>query len=234
MKAPFIETVRGMECVSTMLLGSIFLSERHSLRCLFTLLPICGGVFLSCQQGSTFDLTGLILLAISNILFSTRSVVMRMLQNINPLQVDPYNFYADISYLGLVLLIPITMLVEGTELYDVAMVWLWGSSAYNMHSEELHITTYKQSMDTSYITICYFLFLVVASTISFAISNCTSLILLHKTDLLSHSVAVVFRRVFTIFVAAFFLGINLNSTNQAGVALSLSGIVLYSYFKFAE
>jgi solute carrier family 35 protein C2 len=222
--APFMETVRSIECITTMLMGAYYLRERPSLVSLLTLGPICGGVYICCRQTVSFSAVGFFWLMLCNVSFSGRSVSTRLLQHASPTALNPVKFFADMCAAALCLLVPITVFLEGTEIYQC---WL-GNACIELEQYGVFQLTDFGASEMSFVTT------VVWNGVSFAANNALSVVILHRTDLLTHSVVNVFRRVVTIFITSVYLGIELNAANITGVLVSLGGVAAYSYLKFSE
>jgi hypothetical protein len=148
----------------------------------------------------------------------------RLLQQSAATAVDPVKFFADMCAVALCLLIPITAILEGREIYRC----VFGDACAGED-------TYASFQITDFsVPQLSFVMTVVWNGLTFAANNALSVVILHRTDLLTHSVVNVFRRVVTIFVTSAYLGIELNAANITGVLVSLGGVAAYSYLKFSE
>lgn len=78
------------------------------------------------------------------------------------------------------------------------------------------------------------LVLLICNGVAFTTYNLMSYIILKRTDLITHSVVNVFRRVFTIFFTAVYFQVELNGANVTGVAVAVIGVLLFAYFKSRE
>jgi solute carrier family 35 protein C2 len=219
-----METVRAIECITTMLMGAYYLMERPSLVSLLTLAPICGGVYICCRQTVSFSAVGFFWLMLCNIAFSGRSVGTRLLQQSAATAVNPVKFFADMCATALCLLIPITVILEGSDIYRCVLGDACAERGSYVSFQVTDFTVHRLS----------FAMTVVWNGLTFAANNALSVVILHRTDLLTHSVVNVFRRVVTIFVTSAYLGIELNAANITGVLVSLGGVAAYSYLKFSE
>jgi uncharacterized membrane protein len=74
-------------------------------------------------------------------------------------------------------------------------------------------------------------FWVLLNGVTFATYNLMSYFVLHRTDLITHSVLNVFRRVFTISLSAVFFNVALNMTNAVGISIAIVGVIGFAYFK---
>lgn len=127
------------------------------------------------------------------------------------------NFFADLSFYGFCILVPITIIIEGRDMYAF-----------------FQIIFSALSTETSAGGQASMLWLMLFNGISFTVYNLMSYILLKRTDLITHCVVNVFRRVFTIFFTAVYFQVELNSANIAGVVVAVFGVLLFAYFKSRE
>ena len=197
-----------------------------------TLLPICLGVSISCMDNITFNTYGFITAALSNICFSTRAVYSKQLfatttttkhttshtssniskhttvhtinsstnnkytthstpttNNNNNISInissnasnniDEILLFAYISQIGLCILIPITLFIEGFGIINL--------------------------LYTNNITyIFYFISIIIVNGIAYSTYNIVSFLVLSRTELVTHAVLNVFRRVFIIIMTSWF------------------------------
>ena len=213
--ASFVETLRAVEPLTTLILGGIFLQERSSTMTMSTLLPICGGVMLSCSNSADFSLTGCIAVLLSNLSFSGRAVFVRLIHQIDMHCMEPFNFFADLSMYGFLILLPITLVVEGRSAYTA------------------FVTPTTAMLDTTG-GILQLLPIVLLNIIMYTIYTVTSFSILQRTDLIIHAVVNGFRRVFSIILTALYFGVLLNTANLTGVLIAVVGVLLFAYFKAKE
>ena len=213
--ASFVETMRPLESFSTMILGRIFLQERSSTMTMFTLLPICGGVMLSCSNSVDFSMAGFIAMLLANVCFSGRSVLVRLIHQIDAQCMEPFNFYADLSMYGFIIMLPITAVMEGTS----------AASAFMSPSPAVLDATGG---------VLQLLPILLLNTLAYSAGAVASLLLLQRTDLIIHTVISGFRRVFSIILTALYFGVLLNAANLTGVLIAVTGVLLFAYFKAKE
>lgn len=217
--ASFTETVRAMESLTTTILGAIFLKERPSLLTILTLVPICGGVAMSCNNTTAFNILGFASIALSNVCFSGRSVATKLIQQNWPDSYETMNFFADLSFYGFCLLVPVMLITEGADIHAYFATSIKPESIVAMSAAADH---------TSMVV------LLLCNGIAFTTYNLMSYVILKRTDLITHSVVNVFRRVFTIFFTAVYFQVELNGANVTGVAVAVVGVLLFAYFKSSE
>lgn len=221
----FAETVKSSEPISTTLIGLIFFKERNSLSTYLTLVPICCGVGISCFHSDNFNLAGFLLAGASNICFSSRAVLAKKMSISFPDIIDEIEMFASISLKGLYFLIPLFIFWEGSGVELLKMLF---TRNYTMKSSFIvSTTTYNESPIILY-------GLVVLNGMMFACYNLVSYVVLRKTDLVTHAVLNVFRRVVIILFTAYFFGSELSLLNIFGVVVAVTGVLLFGYFRSME
>jgi uncharacterized membrane protein len=168
----------------------------------------------SCYHDNAFNLLGFALAALSNLGFSSRAVLTKRLNTAHPDAIDDINLFFKISLYGLVLLIPITLLFEGTAIAEI-----------------LKQSVYEKSASSTDFNLFLFLFLLLLNGCLFATYNLTSYVVLRKTDLITHSVLNAFRRVFIIIFTTIYFNSSLSIMNLFGIFLAITGVVLFGYFR---
>ena len=274
-----------MESLSTVIIGSLFLQERSSIWTYFTLFPICGGVALSCNNTTSFSMIGFLIVVLSNLSFSTRSVMTRLIQQNYPDSIEQINFFADISLYGFYVLVPLTFMLEGQDIFDafvVGGVAEYGATAVGVDAQmhttgsneilsaaqpavqrflrmvtESLVTTVSSSVTvndassaeaavegskvltdasalTAFSPLTAIVLMLLFNGIMFAAYNLMSYLLLQRTDLITHAVINVSRRVFTIFFTALYFKVEINAANVLGVTIAVCGVVAFGYCKSKE
>lgn len=214
--AGFAETIKSAEPLSTVMIGFLLLKEVNSAKTYSTLIPICLGVGLSCYHNEDFNVYGFLLAAASNFCFSGRAVLAKKLHVNYPDSLDEINLFAYISLIGLVFLVPITALYEGS-----ALVELYNNPG---DSFQLNNSIFAGS----------FLMLFLINGSMFAVYNLMSYVVLKHTDLVTHSVLNCFRRVFIIVFTSVYFGLHLSMFNMTGISIAVVGVMLFGYFRAAE
>jgi len=221
----FAETVKSSEPISTTLIGLLFFKERNSLLTYLTLLPICCGVGISCFHSDNFNLMGFLLAGASNICFSSRAVLAKKMSISFPDVIDEIEMFASISLKGLFFLVPLVIFWEGSGIEILKMMVFQN---YKFNTNIMSITTQP---DESSIVLYG---LVVLNGMMFACYNLVSYVVLRKTDLVTHAVLNVFRRVVIILFTAYFFGSELSLLNIFGVLIAVTGVLLFGYFRSLE
>ncbi len=221
--AGFAETIKSGEPISTILIGLFFFNEGTTVRTYLTLVPICLGVGLSCYHNEDFNVLGFVLAASSNVCFSSRAVLAKKLSIAHPDVTDEVNLFASISLYGLVALVPITAFMEGRQL---ASLWI----------AQVQPQGYMQSAQDaqSALDLVHVSTLLLLNGSMFAVYNLMSYVVLRHTDLVTHSVLNVFRRVFIILFTSYYFGIVLSTFNMGGIGIAVAGVILFGYFRSTD
>lgn len=192
-----------------------------------TLIPICCGVAISCYNNDSINMFGLLFAIGSNLCFSGRSVLTKVMiskaANTNPNysinSYDEINLFAAISIRGLLFLLPITVIIEGTALFSVVQ-----STIKSGNNGELIISNSETDSSTSLLTILVLLFM---NGVTFACYNLMSYLVLKRTELVTHSVLNVFRRVFIILFTTVYFHTILSPFAVGGVIIAIAGVLLF-------
>jgi solute carrier family 35 protein E1 len=199
--ASFVETIKASEPISTVIFGYIIIKERNSLTTYSTLIPICIGVGISCIGELYFSMYGFIFALLSNICFSTRAVYGRQLFIEYPSSIDEINLFYSISSIGLLILVPLVVVTEGSQIYHYFI---------NTSTEFIHLVQ-----------------LVVVNGVAYTIYNIASFIVLSKVLVVTHAVLNVFRRVAIISATSYYFSISLTMLNIYGVVLAIAGVISF-------
>lgn len=210
--ASFAETIKSAEPLSSVFLGYFYFNEGNTLSTYLTLLPICMGVSISCMHDGSFGLLGFLCAATSNLCFSSRAVLTKHLFRVQKesITMDEVCLFTHISQIGLVVLIPMTFIMEGKQIYQFV------------------------SNENAYSQIWELLLLLGVNGVFYSIYNLTSFLVLSRTDLISHAVLNVFRRVVIIVFTSYYFSIVLLPLNIMGIAIAVFGVLLFCYSRSRE
>lgn len=197
-----------------MLLGLIILRESYSKSTYLSLVPICGGVALACYSGDSLNWWSFALAMASNFCFSARSVYTKVLNASHSHAFDEINLFYAISWIGLVFLLPIMAVMEGGELLQIV-----SGAKSGLYSE---IDFYSVAV------------LLCMNGAMFAVYNLASYAVLRRTELVTHSVLNVFRRVFIIAFTCVYFHIQLSAVSIVGITIATIGVLLFSAFRKAD
>ena len=206
--ASFAETVKSAEPISSVIMGFFVLKEEATLATYLTLIPICAGVSISCFHDDSFALNGFLFAAASNICFSGRAVLAKKLLKQYPGSITELEMFRLISLMGLAVLVPLTLVTEGAEIY----AFLSGDA----------------TMTQTYWELLSLLFL---NGLAYSVYNLTSFLVLGRTNLVTHAVLNCFRRVFIIVFTAMYFNVEISRFNMLGVALAVIGVCLFAHYR---
>jgi len=210
--ASFAETVKSAEPISSVIMGFFVLSEVATLPTYLTLIPICAGVSISCFHDDGFALNGFLFAAASNLCFSARAVLAKKMLKQFPGAVSEVEMFRLISLMGLGVLVPLTLVSEGAEIY-----------AFFFSGDATMTQTYIELLSLLFLNGC-----------AYATYNLTSFLVLHRTSLVTHAVLNCFRRVFIIVFTSIYFNVEISTFNMLGVAMAVLGVLLFSYLRGRE
>ena len=208
--ASFAETVKASEPLSSVLLGYIFYSEFLSIKAYLTLIPICIGVAISCMSSDAFNLVGFLLAMGSNFFFSSRAVLSKVLMRSHPDAMNEISLFAHISLVGIIIVLPFVCFLDISQIVN-----------FNAENDQ-----YRSNV--SNIMLCA---LYICNGLAYSTYNLMSFMVLTRTNIATHAVLNVFRRVFIIVFTAFYFGNQLSKLNIIGVFLSVLGVLLFNKVK---
>eukprot|EP00746_Dinoflagellata_sp_MGD_P168074 gnl/MRDRNA2_/MRDRNA2_99222_c0_seq1.p1 gnl/MRDRNA2_/MRDRNA2_99222_c0~~gnl/MRDRNA2_/MRDRNA2_99222_c0_seq1.p1 ORF type:complete len:338 (+),score=41.52 gnl/MRDRNA2_/MRDRNA2_99222_c0_seq1:120-1133(+) len=205
--APFVETVKSSEPISTVLLAFFLLGEVDAVQTYACLIPIVVGVAMASLGDMTMTLAGFLIVQGSNLGFSARAVYAKQLKRTNPESGSAKNdveLFYNISRRGLFLLVPFALMDSNAV---IAYFALDSFDPLRLISTMLMNGIFY----TSY--------------------NLFSFMVLSEVSTSTHAVLNVFRRVVIISVTTMFFGIKTTAFNQCGVVLALLGVLCFTHSK---
>ena len=212
MSASFAETVKSAEPLSSVFLGYFYFNEGHTLSTYLTLLPICMGVGVSCMHDGSFGIIGFLCAAISNLCFSSRAVLTKHLFRTQKesIVLDEVCLFTHISQIGLMVLVPLTIMIEGKTILNSYI-----DNDINIDLNGL-------------------LLILLLNGVFYSVYNLMSFLVLSRTDLVTHAVFNVFRRVMIIICTSYYFSIILSLLNVIGIAIAVFGVLLFCYVRSKE
>jgi drug/metabolite transporter (DMT)-like permease len=210
--ASFAETVKSAEPVSSVALAYYYFNEGTTLPTYLTLIPICTGVAISCLHDDSFNLLGFTLAAASNICFSSRAVLAKKFFKQHVDGLDEINLFYHISTTGLMILIPLVIFFEGRSIHQLLA-----------NGTRDGMTSVPELFMLFFLNGC-----------AYTAYNLTSFIILGKTNVITHAVLNVFRRVFIILFTAYYFGVELSALNMVGVGLAVIGVLSFALARSRE
>lgn len=209
MNTSFVETIKSSEPVTSVLLGYLIVNEISSYSTYLTLIPICFGVGLSCFSDYSFHLLGFIFALLSNVCFSYRAVIAKQLSVISHMPIDEIQLFSSISVIGLIIVFPLTLFLE----------------SYN-------ISNYLESHPS--LSIWWVFGWCAVNGTAYTSYNILSFFALNRSDIITHAVLNVFRRVVIIASSIIFFQIHVTSINLLGIFLAIVGVVLFTSTKIKK
>jgi solute carrier family 35 protein E1 len=206
--ASFAETVKSAEPLSSVFLGYFFYREGTSIQTYLSLIPICTGVAISCIDDLSFNFYGFLAAAASNFCFSGRAVLTKHLFRKFPNCIDEISMFAQISKVGLIILIPFMILLESHMIISL-----------------LYNESYK---------VMEILILLILNGCAYSTYNVTSFLVLARTNLVTHAVFNCFRRVFIILFTCYYFQVVLSPLNIIGVGIAVIGVLFFAYSKHKD
>lgn len=211
--APFVETVKSSEPITTVILALLLLGEKESLRSLLCLLPVIGGVALASMSGSDsvgFAWPAFLVVQACNLGFSGRAVFVKQLKQKFPsagVATNDLQLFFHVHRLGLCILVPVVAFLEGPKLLE-----LMASSKGSEIMVQLAST-------------------MALNGVFYSIYNLFSFFVLSRVPTSVHAVLNVFRRVVVILLTTLFFQVPMGAQNIAGVAMAVGGVLLFKAAK---
>lgn len=203
--APFVETVKSSEPITTVVLAFFLLGERETPKSLACLLFVIVGVALASADDMTFSLPAFCAVQLCNLGFSGRSVLVKQLKQNFPqaaVSKSMIELFYHVHRLGLGLLVPVVLLAER-------------STLMNLTPEVA--TKLAATM--------------AVNGVFYSIYNLFSFFTLARVPTSVHAVLNVFRRVVVILITAAFFKVPMSALNLAGVTMAVGGILLFKAVK---
>lgn len=208
--ASFVETVKSGEPISTVVLAFVLLSERERFSTYVSLLPVVVGVGMASSGEAGGGLPAFLVTVASNFCFSARAVFAKQLKKdapTNPAASSDVSLFFQISWMGLLALLPLAAFVEFPVLVSA------------MKSTEFDATRFFGIM--------------ALNGLMYTAYNQFSFMVLSRVSTATHAVLNVCRRVCVIGVASSFFGTPLNVVNVVGIVVAVLGMVWFTRAKTA-
>jgi len=203
--APFVETVKSSEPITTVVLAFFLLGERETPKSLACLLFVIVGVALASADDMTFSLPAFCAVQLCNLGFSGRSVLVKQLKQNFPqaaVSKSMIELFYHVHRLGLGLLVPVVLLAER-------------STLMNLTPEVATKLAATMAVNGAF----------------YSIYNLFSFFTLARVPTSVHAVLNVFRRVVVILITAAFFKVPMSALNLAGVTMAVGGILLFKAVK---
>lgn len=209
--AAFMETVRGLEPLTSFVLARLFGGRGAALsgRSALALLAVLGGATLCIWAQPKFDLRGLALGLLANVMFSSRALLVTLMQDAwreharaagQLVELDGVSLFTVQHALGLLLVLPAALVFEGAECVASAAA----------QPEMLNAA--------------------MLSALGFFGYNLLSLFVLLLLNAVAHSVANTCRRAVTILTTAAFFSTAISALSGLGICLIICGAATYAFY----
>lgn len=201
--APFVETVKAAEPISTVALAAALLGERESLGSYLSLLPVCAGVGMASMGGDSFNTGAFVLSLLANIGFSARAVLAKRLRGVQAGGGgggDDVRLFFAVSVQGAMMLLPAAVLIDGGTLLAAPTGFAWG--AYVAH--------------------------LALNGLAYSVYNLLSFMVLSRVNVATHAVLNAVRRLLMIIFTSYYFGELRTTLNSVGVVVAVGGVCLYA------
>lgn len=203
--------VKAAEPVFTAILAAIFTRTFLSWPSYLSLVPVVIGVSVVSANELTFSWFCLSAGFLSNIFAAARSVFGKVQMSGKESSVKKMtseNYYSMITIVSFLLLIPITLMMEGGQIMDLIRVLRAGGPTVGVKMQGLRYS--------------------LLSGVLFYLYNELSFKVLNKVNAVSHAIANTVKRVVIILSSVLVFRNPLNLQGQIGSAVSILGLFIYS------
>lgn len=228
----FTQVVKASEPVFTAVISAVFLKQYLAWQVYVSLLPICMGVAIASTTELSFSWYCLLAGIVANIFSAARGVFgkTQMCGETSCLeQLSPENYYAILTILSFVMLIPATILAEGSQIS--AML----NSAISYFKNNIISTGISQlSISENLVSklkfegVLYTLF----SGVLFYLYNEVSFRTLNKVHPVTHAISNTVKRVVIILSSVIVFNNKMTFNSIAGTILSMTGVFVYSIAQY--
>lgn len=206
--ASFVETVKSGEPISTVVLAYFLLGELERVSTYASLIPVVIGVGMASSGEAGGSLSAFIATVGSNFGFSARAVFAKQLKvhhKESPSAKSDVSLFFQISWMGLVALLPFALVTEGPTL----------SAAFTSPAFEP----------------VRFLAVILVNGLMYTSYNQFSFMVLSRVSTSSHAVLNVCRRVCVIGATTLFFGTPLSMLNMVGIVVAVAGMFWFTQSK---
>ncbi|XP_023518221.1 glucose-6-phosphate/phosphate translocator 2, chloroplastic-like [Cucurbita pepo subsp. pepo] len=201
----FTHIIKSGEPAFSVLVSRFLLGEMFPLPVYLSLIPIIGGCALSALTELNFNMTGFMGAMISNLAFVFRNIFSK--KGMKGKSVSGMNYYACLSMLSLLILIPFAIAVEGPKLWAEGFQQALSQIGPN------------------------FIWWLVAQSMFYHLYNQVSYMSLDQISPLTFSVGNTMKRIFVIVSSIIIFRTPVRPINAIGAAIAILGTFLYSQAK---
>ena len=225
----FTQVVKASEPVFTALISALFLKEFLPWQVYLTLVPVCVGVAIASTTELTFSWYCLMAGIIANVFAAARGVFgkTQMCGETSCLeQLSPENYYAILTILSFVMLVPATALAEGTQVITVmkaaySQIQSSGGTVTGLLQQTFKGTSSIQNPIQG-------LFHTLLSGVLFYAYNEVSFKTLNKVHPVTHAVSNTVKRIVIILSSVIVFRNKMTPSGVFGACLAISGVFFYS------
>lgn len=198
--------IKSLEPACSVIISKLFMGEDFPLAVYLTLLPIIGGCALAAATELNFSTIGFVGAMISNVAFVFRNIASKKGMRKGK-QVGGMNYYACLSMMSCVLLLPFAVAVEGPDVWAAG----WAAAVQSVGNQ--------------------FPLWVVLQCVLYHLHNQVSYMSLDQISPLSFSIGNTMKRVTVIVTSILIFRTPVSPINALGAAIAILGTFLYSQAK---
>ncbi|CAL9041423.1 unnamed protein product [Musa banksii] len=198
----FTHIIKSGEPAFSVLVSRFLLGERFPVPVYLSLLPIIGGCALAAVTELNFNMTGFMGAMISNLAFVFRNIFSK--KGMKGKSVSGMNYYACLSMLSLLILMPFAIAVEGPQMW--AAGWNKAVSQIGPH----------------------FVWWMAAQSVFYHLYNQVSYMSLDEISPLTFSIGNTMKRISVIVASIIIFHTPVQPINALGAAIAIFGTFLYS------
>uniref|UniRef100_A0ACD5V0Z6 Uncharacterized protein n=1 Tax=Avena sativa TaxID=4498 RepID=A0ACD5V0Z6_AVESA len=201
----FTHIIKSGEPAFSVLVSRFFLGEHFPAPVYFSLLPIIGGCALAAVTELNFNMTGFMGAMISNLAFVFRNIFSK--KGMKGKSVSGMNYYACLSMLSLVILLPFAFAMEGPKVWAAG----WQNAVADIGPN--------------------FVWWVAAQSVFYHLYNQVSYMSLDEISPLTFSVGNTMKRISVIVASIIIFHTPVQPINALGAAIAILGTFIYSQAK---
>ncbi|KAF0905318.1 hypothetical protein E2562_003915 [Oryza meyeriana var. granulata] len=201
----FTHIIKSGEPAFSVLVSRFFLGEHFPAPVYFSLLPIIGGCALAAVTELNFNMTGFMGAMISNLAFVFRNIFSK--KGMKGKSVSGMNYYACLSMLSLVILLPFAFAMEGPKVWAAG----WQKAVAEIGPN--------------------FVWWVAAQSVFYHLYNQVSYMSLDEISPLTFSIGNTMKRISVIVASIIIFHTPVQPINALGAAIAILGTFIYSQAK---
>ncbi|KAL6840605.1 hypothetical protein ACP4OV_029469 [Aristida adscensionis] len=198
----FTHIIKSGEPAFSVLVSRFFLGEHFPAPVYFSLLPIIGGCALAAVTELNFNMTGFMGAMVSNLAFVFRNIFSK--KGMKGKSVSGMNYYACLSMLSLVILLPFAIAMEGPKLWAAG----WQKAVAEIGPN--------------------FIWWMAAQSVFYHLYNQVSYMSLDEISPLTFSIGNTMKRISVIVASIIIFHTPVQPINALGAAIAILGTFIYS------